>query len=591
MITSQNSISITDFIADVFQLSAQGRFPGKVDLSRRALPLVESLIPLWFDDIKEARTFRILNDEVVKLKDGDYVTFSCNIPIRRRQLSGGHPIAKELEIVDESFARDLGRRIENGLPSQARRILMRELDLQKDALAQERNRLDHEREMQTDEFRRLQQALEQRTASLEQRETELDTKDANLRQVQNRYAPFLEDSRSQREDPDCVPPSSVEHLYSEWPSMLRSAGHITSNSEFPERSFLLSLLCVSLTGGLVILDGSVGIGKTSIIGRSAKILTGLDDCFTLVPVRPGWIDSTDLVGFYDPNHREYQPSPFLTALNQAKDLPNRLHFICLDELNLARIENYGADLLSCMEHRDVHRIPLYSQDIQDSLKSELISLASTNEDDLSPERNTRGKRIVQTLGLFPGQFRVPDNAIVLGTLNSDETTYDISPKVIDRSFVVQMPLADFSQPKKATHGDTQTCVIDLANIGEVIQANLFRTEDLEWFEKRLEEMQQPLKELGIPLGHRIWRDLRMFSAVARAVGLGSKETIYQHFLLLKILSRIRCRRSARTERAWQDFEMLVGRFMTDELIGALENLRRQWSDTSVYSIRYFGTVQ
>ncbi|MFN6070212.1 MAG: AAA family ATPase, partial [Pseudanabaena sp.] len=90
------------------------------------------------------------------------------------------------------------------------------------------------------------------------------------------------------------------------------------------------------SGGIVLLNGSVGVGKTSIVKHSAKLIGG--SC-AIIPVRPAWIEPADLLGFFDPIHEIFRPTSFLTALKNAETDRERLNLICLDELNLAKIEN------------------------------------------------------------------------------------------------------------------------------------------------------------------------------------------------------------------------------------------------------------
>ena len=133
---------------------------------------------------------------------------------------------------------------------------------------------------------------------------------------------------------------------------------------FPQ---FIPLLCNAL-------NGTVGVGKTSIIKHSANILGGQSN---IIPVRPAWLDPSDLLGFYDPLQEIFRPAPFLSALNEARKNKDRLHLVCLDELNLARIENYASDLLSQLEYSrqsNDEGLTLYSRDIWEHLREECIFL-------------------------------------------------------------------------------------------------------------------------------------------------------------------------------------------------------------------------
>ena len=240
---------------------------------------------------------------------------------------------------------------------------------------------------------------------------------------------------------------NLVEIREQWVKAIESAG-----LRLPEDiclSFLVSTLTACLSGSLVLLSGPVGTGKTSTIRTAAQLLDGGVE---VVPVRPGWLDSSDLLGFYDPLRNIYSPSPFVNGLIEAKNYSDRLFFLALDELNLARIEDYGADLLSVLEYskgdgegKRTDGLKLYAQDLQTRLRNELTLLCTEQAElqkegrNLSVEKRLRLEELAGLLKTYPGTLGIPENLVLLGTLNADETTYDLSPKVIDRSYVIQFP--------------------------------------------------------------------------------------------------------------------------------------------------------
>ncbi len=142
-----------------------------------------------------------------------------------------------------------------------------------------------------------------------------------------------------------------------------------------------------------------------------------------VPVRTDWRDSKSLLGYYNPLTGTYEWTDFLRFLlravqsyRQGEDLA---WFVILDEMNLARVEYYFADLLSVLESgRDA-----------DGWTQEPLRL---------PYPNDAGG------DLPPGRIRVPPNFYVIGTVNVDETTHTFSPKVLDRAFTLELTEADFT---------------------------------------------------------------------------------------------------------------------------------------------------
>ena len=159
-------------------------------------------------------------------------------------------------------------------------------------------------------------------------------------------------------------------------------------------------LCLQ-TRPFVLLSGLSGTGKTRLSSLFAEALTAsAHDQYRLLPVRPDWADSTPLLGYVNLLAGEeggrglFVSTPFLDFLRRA-DRPENAHrafFLCLDEMNLARVEHYAAELLSAME-TPTHEL-------------------------LLPD----GRAV-----------RLPANLFLTGTLNLDEATYALSRKVLDRA--------------------------------------------------------------------------------------------------------------------------------------------------------------
>jgi len=166
------------------------------------------------------------------------------------------------------------------------------------------------------------------------------------------------------------------------------------------RSYYVSLK----TKPFAILSGVSGTGKTRMAELFAEAMTGHSaGQFRLLPVRPDWNDSSALFGYHNLLANRYVSTPFLEIARRAALPENRQRafFVCLDEMNLARVEHYLADYLSALESR-AHRIPLH-EDVPDLV--------------------------------------LPPNLFVTGTVNVDETTHGFSRKVLDRANTI-----DFDEP-------------------------------------------------------------------------------------------------------------------------------------------------
>ena len=177
--------------------------------------------------------------------------------------------------------------------------------------------------------------------------------------------------------------------------------------------------------GFVILSGISGTGKTRLAQAFAGMLPqpaeGANHLF--VTVRPDWRDSKSLLGYYNPLTGAYEWTPFLRFLLRAvqsyEARDGLAWFVILDEMNLAHVEYYFADLLSVLESgRD-----------EDGWTREPLRLGYPDE----AEGN-----------LPPPELKLPPNLYIVGTVNVDETTHAFSPKVLDRAFTLELTDVDFS---------------------------------------------------------------------------------------------------------------------------------------------------
>lgn len=189
---------------------------------------------------------------------------------------------------------------------------------------------------------------------------------------------------------------------------------------------------------LVILSGPSGTGKSSIVTHLAQAIKGAKA--RMVPVQSGWTDTQDLLGYFNPIDKCYVPSPFMEALADAASDPDHLHLICLDEINLAHVEYYFSEFLSICEQKKPI-LQLYNKRYFLHAKH----LLSEN----SP--NTKYEELLNASDLincYPYQFEIPKNVRFIGTMNMDHTVKSLSPKVIDRSFIIEINHMDKQEKTK-----------------------------------------------------------------------------------------------------------------------------------------------
>lgn len=220
------------------------------------------------------------------------------------------------------------------------------------------------------------------------------------------------------------------------------------------------------TKPFLLLAGISGTGKSRIVKQMA-----FDSCpdngglradatspgnYCLVEVKPNWHDSTELLGYESKiGIPHYQATTFVKFLAKAMLHPEVPFFVCLDEMNLAPVEQYFAEFLSVLESRtkkDGHIIsePLIKAEIfakYPDLKYSLFNLKKDGEDytSVSSTSDTAadyGKEGEVYESLKREGLRIPENVVVVGTVNMDETTHQFSRKVIDRAMTIEMNLPE-----------------------------------------------------------------------------------------------------------------------------------------------------
>lgn len=236
------------------------------------------------------------------------------------------------------------------------------------------------------------------------------------------------------------------------------------------RHIIENYLTLVRTNDLIVLAGDSGSGKTHLVQSFAEAIGGVAK---IIPVKPNWTSSEDLIGYYNPLEKKYLATPFLEALNEAKRHPDIPYFICLDEMNLARVEFYFADFLSKLEVRDAPpEIQLYPDDESSHVLTELKAVFEVitdakakfgqegivdfvklmqNEDinrelkaafgfgesDSLLKYHADIRRMLAGVMNMQSTVVLPANVRIVGAINIDETTHYLSPKILDRVHVMK----------------------------------------------------------------------------------------------------------------------------------------------------------
>lgn len=231
------------------------------------------------------------------------------------------------------------------------------------------------------------------------------------------------------------------------------------------------------TKPFLILGGFSGTGKSLLVKSLAFTTCPCDGVlntsetspgnYLLVSVKPNWHDATDITGFRSSVNRNYYVTDFMRFLVKAKLHPNVPFFVCLDEMNLAPVEEYFADFLSVIESRKRKKdgtivtdaiVPAsvfndkdYADDFDVFLK---IGLKPINEVKDITEFTAKIKESDSDESEFFEQswlveelkrdgLTIPQNVIIIGTVNMDDTTNSFSRKVIDRAMTFETIVGTF----------------------------------------------------------------------------------------------------------------------------------------------------
>lgn len=194
----------------------------------------------------------------------------------------------------------------------------------------------------------------------------------------------------------------------------------------------------------LLLAGISGTGKSRIVRELAKACR--DEVleaygaqkpknFQMVQVKPNWHDSSDLIGYVSrvSGKAEFVAGEFLKFIAKAWEDTETPYFLCLDEMNLAPVEQYFAEYLSVIESRKSQEDGTVTTDpILEKADEEWyfnLTASLTSNEDIRKQFNEEG-------------ICIPQNLIVVGTVNMDETTFSFSRKVLDRAMTIEMNEVD-----------------------------------------------------------------------------------------------------------------------------------------------------
>ncbi|MDA1846756.1 DUF3578 domain-containing protein [Bacillus cereus] len=296
--------------------------------------------------------------------------------------------------------------------------------------------------------------------------------------------------------------SIIEHVSS----------YIQSKGFFYEKKDLINFFLSLKTKPFVILSGISGTGKTKIVQWFAESLGATEENgqFTLIPVRPDWSDSSDLLGYVN-LQGEFQERPLIKVLEAADANPNRPYFVVLDEMNLARVEYYFSDFLSVIESRKWKEGKIVT--------SPVLPESITNK-----------------------HITIPSNVYIIGTVNMDETTHPLSKKVLDRANTIEFNTVNLDyfnflmdiEEKEAEVVSNSSLATEYLHLKECFKENEDLVRNISTI---LIEINKTLESVGAQVGYRIRDEICFYMAYSEQGKLLSFDEALDYQIYQKILPR------------------------------------------------------
>lgn len=285
----------------------------------------------------------------------------------------------------------------------------------------------------------------------------------------------------------------------------------------------------------VILAGNSGTGKSRLARLFAEAIGANADNgrFQMIPVRPDWNDGSDLLGYFDLNG-DYRPGLLIATLLRANASPDKPFFVCLDEMNLARVEHYFSDFLSIIESRRREHGAVVTDAV---LREEQIRQMKR---DALPED---AAAILTKLQQNPQRIGLPPNLFVVGTVNMDETTQPFSRKVLDRANTLEFNEIDLEEGLGEEGPETPVGPLDLGSdflVSQYTSLNDVPSNHRSTAAKVaafLQGMNGPLALAGFEVGYRVRDEAIAFTIFALDAGM-SLEEAEENIVLQKVLPRV-----------------------------------------------------
>ena len=275
---------------------------------------------------------------------------------------------------------------------------------------------------------------------------------------------------------------------------------------------------------LLILEGISGTGKTSLPYSFSRYL---NNPATIVSIQPSYRDRTEILGYFNEFSKRFNETEFLRALYEANYRPDPT-LIVLDEMNLARIEYYFAEMLSVLEMPS-----------KDEWVLDLVPTAWDGDPKL----------------LDAGKIHVTDSTWFIGTANNDDSTFTITDKVYDRAMPIEL-----NERADAFECDPQPgCDVTAEHLQYMFRKAKVEHPISDEMLDNLQKLDQYLQtRFKLAFGNRIMKQMYDFIPVYVACG-GTELGAMDYIIARKVLKK---------------FESMNVSFVRDEITGLINYIEK-----------------
>lgn len=344
------------------------------------------------------------------------------------------------------------------------------------------------------------------------------------------------------------------------------------------QGYYLQYLTALRTKPFMLLAGISGTGKSRIVRKLAQATVteelqkaegykGTDFTndrwtlhspanFELIQVKPNWHNSMDVIGYLSniPSPH-YVFTPFIEFIVKAWQHPEVPFFLCLDEMNLAPVEEYFAEFLSAIESRSFEGEEYLTDPIIKPFNSFGEDVAKKMVNTLFPNftAGDTESAITKVIKHFRTRgLTLPKNLIVIGTVNMDETTFSFSRKVLDRAMSVEMNEVNYDSFLTDTTDDDLKAIVKAFEENDDADLNALLVDrhieareiiddlgdDARFTIDYLKRINALLEGTPFKLGYRAANEALIYLQASQEFGQTDRISALDNFTLMKVLSRV-----------------------------------------------------